>query len=76
MLDHQQWKSLESRQIKAQLTTMYKIVNINLVDVPAEQYRYLTPASSRTSATHSQKFWQISAKTTYKNSFFPRRDTT
>ena len=51
--DHLQWESLESRQTNAQLTMMYKIVS-DLVDVPAEQY--LTPASSRTRATHSQKF--------------------
>ena len=48
---------------------MYKTVN-DLVDVPAEQF--LTPASSHTRTTHSRKFRQISAKTTYyKNSFFP-----
>ena len=69
MLDHLKWEPLESRRTKAQLTMMYKIVN-DLVDVPAEQY--LTPASSRTRATHSRKSRQISAKTTYyKNSFFP-----
>ena len=74
MLDHLHWESLESRRTKAQLTMMYKIVN-DLVDVPAEQY--LTPASSRTRAIHSLRFWQISAKTTYyKNSFFPLTVTT
>ena len=69
MLDHLQWESLESRRTKAQFTMMYKIGN-DLVDVPAEQY--LTPGSSRTRATQTRKFRQISAKTTYyKNSFFP-----
>ena len=56
---------------------MYKFVT-DLVDVPAEQYlSYLTTASSRTRTTHSRKFQQISAKTTYyKNRFLPLTVTT
>ena len=70
MLDHLQWESLEARRCKLQLTMLYKIVN-NIVDIDKDLY--LTPATTRTRASHSKKYRQISTtRDCFKYSFFPR----
>ena len=70
MLEHLEWESLESRQVKCQLTMLFKIIN-DLVDIPPDQY--LTEASTRTRSHHSNKFGHVPASSDYfKNSFFPR----
>ena len=70
MLDHLQWETLEARRCKLQLTMLYKIVN-NIVDIDKDLY--LTPATTRTRASHSKKYRQISTtRDCFKYSFFPR----
>ena len=70
MLEHLQWKSLESGRYKIQLTLLYKMIN-DLTDIPADEY--LTKLPSRTRSAHSKKYRQYSASTdSFKFSFFPR----
>ena len=67
MLDQLGWESLDTRRSKLQLTMLYKIVH-DLIDILAAEY--LTPSTSRTRASHSHKFNQLSSSTdTYKYSF-------
>ena len=70
MLDHLGWDTLETRRSKLQLIMLYKIVH-DLIDIPAADY--LTPSTSRTRASHSYKFNQLSSSTDiFKYSFFQR----
>ena len=69
MLEEREWESLESRRVKARVTMLYNIIQ-DLIDIPAS--KYLTPATSRTRALHSQKLRQFSACTeSFRKSFFP-----
>ena len=47
MIDHLQWKSLESRKSKIHLTLFFKVIH-NLIDIPAKNY--LTPSTKRARA--------------------------
>jgi len=70
MLDQLGWESLETRRVKQQLITMYKITH-NLIDVPA--HTYLTPSTSTTRSAHSYKYQVYATSTdTFKFSYFPR----
>ena len=70
MIDQLQWKSLESRRSKIQLTLFFKVIH-NLIDIPPDNY--LTPSTTRTQSTHSKKYRQFSPSTdSFKFSFFPR----
>ena len=74
MLENLNWETLETRQIKSQLTVMFKILH-GLVDIPSDDY--LTPASTQTRALHMKKLRQYASSTdAFKYSFFPRTITT
>ena len=63
-------KSQESRRAKIQLTLLYKIIN-DLVDISAPFY--LTPATTKTGANHTEKYTQFPSKCdAFKYSFFSR----
>ena len=49
MLNHLEWETLETKRSKLQLTVLFKIIH-ELIDIPPSEY--LTPASSRTRASH------------------------
>ena len=69
ILDAIQWKSLEYRRTRIQLTLLFKITN-DLMDITADDY--LASSTGRTRQTHSRKFQQISSRTgSYKFSFPP-----
>ena len=71
MLNYLEWETLETRRRKLQLTVISKIIH-ELIDIPLSEY--LTPASSRTRASHSLKYQQHSTSTDcFKYSFFPPR---
>ena len=71
MLDHLQWETHEARRCKLQLTMFYKIVN-NIVDIDKDLY--LTPATTKTRASHSKKYRQIyTTRDCFKCSFFLSR---
>ena len=57
MIDWLQWETLEAIRCKLQLTLFYKLVN-NIVDIDNDLH--IIPAMTKTRATHSRKFRQIS----------------
>ena len=70
MPDQLQWKTLETRRTKLQLTMLYKIVN-NFVDVDKDLY--LTPATTRTRTKRSNKFRLFpTSRDCFKYTFFSR----
>jgi len=70
MINKLGWESLESRQEKARLNLMNKIVG-GRVAIPLEEY--ITRGSTKTRSVNNDKFKLYAAQTlAFKNSFFPR----
>ena len=70
MLESLNWKSLQSRRTKIQLTMLFKIIN-NLVDIQSSPYP--TPSRTGTRAAHIRKMLQYHTGTdTFKYGFIPR----
>lgn len=65
------WESLTTRRKNARLALMYQIT-FGLVAIPTDT---LTPADTRTRASHDYKYRHLAAATKpYQNSFFPKNN--
>ena len=64
------WPTLQQRRTNAKMVMMYRIVHHHLMAIPSQMY--LTPATTRTTRGHDQKF-QISFSRiqSHQNSYYP-----
>ena len=69
MLKELKWPTLQQRRTNTKMVMMYRIVH-HLIAIPSQMY--LTPATTRTTRGHDQKFQiPFSRIQSNKNSYFP-----